>query len=123
MPLPSKRSLFEAALEPGAHVGTVLLCFREHPGVLLPADVADAHFAASPPRHCSLRYSYGFGIAIEVSDDGVAADLSFNHVDHPTFVPWEAVVGIVEEQSGTVVQFGQHAPQPKPKGGLRLVKE
>jgi len=88
----SKRLAFEALLDRGK---VRLLFLLDVEGVVVP-DVARGK---SPNgRALALDYSKRFTMPhFEVSDEGVRAVLTFGGRSHMTFVPWDAVVGVVQD--------------------------
>jgi len=88
----SKRLAFETLLDQGK---VRLLFLLDVEGVVVP-DVAREK---SPNgRALALDYSKRFAMPhFEVSDEGVRAVLTFGGRSHMTFVPWDAVVGVVQE--------------------------
>lgn len=125
----SKRLAFETLLDQGK---VRLLFLLDVEGVVVP-DVAREK---SPNgRALALDYSKRFTMPhFEVSDTGVRAVLTFGGRSHMTFVPWDAVVGVVQEgrlleawAPPTATAPGQEAegreaegPKPKPTPDLEF---
>lgn len=90
----------------------VHLLISQHPDLVVPAHVQPS---AQQPLH--LEYGLNFPIPIpdiKADDSGVSATLSFDRSPYKTFVPWDAVVGMVY---GTI---HPSAPPKRPK--LSIVK-
>ena len=97
--LASKLDTLQAALDqPAQRAGsaTVLLAAL-HPGVELP----EAMLQQKDERGMLiLRYSWRFRTHMNIDSKGIEASLSCRGTDYPTFVPWGAVVCIVEDATG-----------------------
>jgi stringent starvation protein B len=129
--MPSKKSLLEAALDqPSDRVGTsMVLVDVNHPLCRIAEPFLES---ADEDGLVWFRYSYRFNTPIEITDRGVEATLNKGGTNHSTFVPWGAVLSIVEESTRTQVLWspeqvepGQPKPAETPKKGfhLRLVTD
>ncbi len=90
---PSKRHAFLAFL--GDAWASLHLDARR-PGVVVPAPF-------SSQAHLVLQYGRNMPIpidALEVTDAGVSATLSFSRVPHRTYIPWSAVYAITSTNGG-----------------------
>ena len=85
-----KQAAFRAAFDKG-RVRVVLDMTRE--GVVLPEA---ARQNSRDGRGLALDYSRTFHMPkFKVTDEGIGAVLSFDNAPHWTFVPWEAVLGLL----------------------------
>ncbi len=101
-----KQIAFEAALDRGK-VRVVLT--KEHPDVLVPP-----HAKSFASKLVALDYSKQFHMpGFKVTDEGIRATLSFGGQPHRTFVPWDAVLTIL--QNGEVLEtWTVQIPNPNP---------
>ena len=90
-----KRLAFETLMD----LGTVrVLIWHGHPDVCVPVK------AIGKSRYVALDYSKKFSMPLfKVTDDGIRAKLSFGGVEEHTFIPWDAVVAVL--QNGKVMEF------------------
>jgi hypothetical protein len=95
MPLPDRKTAFIEALTGSA----VRLVSVPHPDRKVP------EHAVNEDGTCVLRYSYGFHLPIDVTDAGVGCTLDFNKRPFPTYVPWAAVLALVEDETGAHMQW------------------
>ena len=89
----TKREAFERML---TDFYEVLIAVAEVPGVELP-EMAWASPMLGAPATAILAYGLDMAKPIpdlEITDDGIAATLSFSNTPIKTFVPWDAVAGI-----------------------------
>ena len=106
------KTVFEQAL---ADFYTVDIAVVYTPEVVLP------DFLMTPEwkdRKDVVRLEYGLDMPVPITDivitdDGIAATLSFSRVPCKTFVPWKAVVGFQCD--------GERPPVPKSKTCLKAV--
>jgi hypothetical protein len=110
----SKRAVFEEFLALGT-VGIVAKVNAE--GVELPELVRKPALTLSNPGLgiiCKLTYNLNFKAppitGLEITDQGVRANLSFYQKVHPTFIPWFAVFVIYQEENDIGVQYNKDAP-------------
>lgn len=89
-----KRLAFETLMDSG----TVRVLFRHaHPDVCIPLR------AIAKSQYVALDYSKKFSMPLfKVTDDGIRAKLTFGGVEEHTFVPWDAVVAVL--QNGKVME-------------------
>jgi hypothetical protein len=109
----SNKDVFEKALADYYLVRLSVVCDRE---VVLPDHIKTPAWL---DRKAVLCLEYGLDMAVPISDmvvtdEGVAATLSFSRTPYPTFVPWKSVVGFTWD--------GERPPIPKSKPKLGLVK-
>ncbi len=120
--LPNKQQFFAMSLEQAGEVGTVMaLVDPRNADLDMPGDVIAAALTTGV---LVVRYSLRFGVPVDVQHDGVHCRLSFAGRPRPTFVPWTALLGIVEESTGAQLVWRQEenaAQAVKPRHGLRLV--
>jgi hypothetical protein len=109
----SNKATFEKGLAGYYLVHLAVIC---DPEVILPV------FLKTPlwmERKDVVHLEYGLDMAVPITDlvvteNGVAATLSFSREPYHTFVPWKAVVGFACED--------ERSPEPKPRPKLGLVK-
>lgn len=111
MSIYSKRDVVSEMLGEGGVVALVIDGKRQ--GVRVPEDQKTA----------PLILEYGYSMAIpmpdlKLDDDGVSATLSFNRSPFATFVPWSAVIAVVQDGR---IQIMWEVPEEK--AGLSLVGE
>lgn len=95
--------------------------YSVHIAVVYTPEVVLPSFLMTPgwkDRKDVVHLEYGLDMAvpitdIAITDDGVAATLSFSREPCKTFIPWKAVVGFQCE--------GLRPPAPKPKTSLKSV--
>jgi len=98
-----KKLAFETAFDSG-HV--MVIVDISNPQVTLP-DIARSR--SNDGRHLALAYSRTFVEAsIQVKNEGLHAGLAFGkpHTRHKTFVPWSAVIAII--QNGMILESWHH---------------
>ena len=87
------KDLFEDRL---SNYHSVMVFVRYHPLVILPEHVKSDTWIAGATV-IPLEYGLDMPLPIydlKITENGIAATLSFSRVSFATFVPWEAVVGI-----------------------------
>jgi hypothetical protein len=107
------KSVFEKAL---TDFYIVHLAVVYHPKVVLPAHLMTLKWKEGKDV-VHLEYGLDMPVPITdmvVTDDGIAATLSFSRVPFPTFVSWAAVRGFGCD--------GERPPAPKSRPKLGLVK-
>ena len=119
MPLPDRKTAFLSALEEGPVMVALAI---DVPDVDVPTELAKDGVL-------HLRYSYSFRNPMQATDDGIDSTLSFSGVHQHTFVPWGAVLAVIEETTGTMIQWPRGQPVEKAppktkvkKPTLRIVK-
>ena len=86
--------LMKAALEDLlSHEPVVRVVFIDHPLLDVPRSVR-------PKERETTTFEYGLNLPVpiydlEITDTGIRATLSFSRAPQHTFVPWDAVVGIL----------------------------
>jgi hypothetical protein len=101
--------LMKAALEDLlSHEPVVRVVFIDHPLLDVPESVR-------PKARETTTFEYGLNLPVpiddlEIMETGIRATLSFSRMLRPTFVPWEAVVGIL-----LPLQEPASPSPPKPK--------
>lgn len=127
--LPSKRQIFESGLDQPSNLsGSVMVLFNlGWPGV----SIDQAFYDSAEDGMLWFRYSLRFGVKLNVTESGIEASLSKGGVSYDTFVPWGAVVAVVEESTQTQVWWRPESaeetkandPPEKPKRHLKLVTD
>ena len=101
--------LMKAALEDLlSHEPVVRVVFTDHP-------LLDGPEGVKPGVGETTTFEYGLNLPVpiddlEIMETGIRATLSFSRMLRPTFVPWEAVVGIL-----LPLQEPASPSPPKPK--------
>ena len=109
--------LMKAALEDLlSHEPVVRVIFTDHPLLVVPEGVR-------PGERETTIFEYGLNLPVpiydlEIMEAGIGATLSFARVPRHTFVPWEAVVGILLPPQESVPPA---SPKTKPRPKLSLV--
>lgn len=99
-----------------------------YPGLVVPDFVRKGPPTAEAQ---AVILDYGYGLprppAVTLDDRGITATLSFNGVDHPTFVPWAAIIILRTVDDTFVAGFAvdptlpQEPPPEPPRRGLKSV--
>ena len=98
MPFFSKRVVFEAVLDQPRHrpgIATLALLAR-HPQNKLPDALLSC---AREDGLLVLNYSYRFNTPLSVDDAGVSAVLSRAGSNYETYVAWDAVLSVVDDET------------------------
>ena len=89
-----KRLAFETLMDSGK---VRVLFIQRHPDAIVPEK------AQTDSSYLAFDYSKQFSMpGFKVSDEGIQAKLSFGGVTEYTFVPWDAVVALI--QNGKVME-------------------
>lgn len=104
---PNLKEIFESSLEN---------CRIVSVGVIYTPEVILPDFLMTPAwkeKADVITLEYGLDMPVpitdfEITEKGIAATLSFSRTPHVTFVPWNAVIGIVSNPD-------EHKPDPPPK--------
>lgn len=112
-----KRQAFEALID---KTKFQMIFDMTHGGVVLPGVAREASLDG---KHLMLTYSKENCGYLKVADQGVSCQVTFKGKHHLTVVPWEAVMGLI--LNNTVVENWSAQPPPEPlkDGKLRSLAD